>query len=219
MKTHIYFVPGLSANSNIFKYINLPEDTFELHFLEWLIPESIEESIADYAKRMCESITQKDSVLVGVSFGGIIAQEMAKIVNPKKIFIISSVKTSDELPLKMKFYKITKAYKLFPINSITNFENLMRYTFGKKAEKPIGRYKGYLSVRNPLYLKWAIYNLLHWPQKEVLPNIIHIHGDADGIFPIKYIEDCIVIKGAPHVMMVLKKAKTISAIISNNLKD
>lgn len=219
MKTHIYFVPGLAANTKIFKYINLPKDKYELHFLEWIIPTSIAESISDYAKRMCEPITEENVVLVGVSFGGIMVQEMSKHVHPKKIFLISSVKTAKELPKRMAFTRITKTYKLFPASSLDRIEKLILKVAGKRAEKPISRYNDFLSVRNPLFLKWAIYNVIHWPQKEVLPNLVHIHGDADGIFPIKNINDCIVIKGASHVMMILKNAKTISKIINETLTE
>ena len=83
-------MPGLAANSQIFKYISLPDDKFVLHYLEWLLPESIDESIEDYAKRMCEFIKEKNVILIGVSFGGIIVQEMAKIIKPIKLVIISS---------------------------------------------------------------------------------------------------------------------------------
>ena len=219
MKTHIYFVPGLAANTNIFKYINLPEDKFVLHYLEWIIPTSIDESISDYAKRMCRTITEKNVVLVGVSFGGIVAQEMSKHVHPKKIFLISSVKSKDELPSRMSLTRITKFYKLFPASYIGRIEKTLIKIFGKKAKKMAQRYNDFLSVRNPLYLKWAIKNVVLWSQKEVIPNITHIHGDADGIFPIKYINDCIVIERTGHVMMTLKKAKTISTIINDSLTE
>ena len=52
-------MPGLAANSQIFKYISLPKDLFELHYLEWLLPETLDESIENYAKRMCEFIKEK----------------------------------------------------------------------------------------------------------------------------------------------------------------
>ncbi|MFK5879579.1 MAG: alpha/beta hydrolase [Flavobacteriaceae bacterium] len=217
MKTHIYFVPGLGANTNIFKYIKLPEDKFELHYLNWIIPTSIDESIADYAKRMCESITEKNVVLVGVSFGGIMVQEMSKHINPKKIFLISSVKTRYELPSRMLFTRISKSYKLFPASHINRIEKILIKIFGKKAEKRIQRYNDFLSIRNPLYLKWAIKNVVHWSQTEIIPNITHIHGDTDEIFPIKNINDCIVIKRTGHLMMTLKKGKTISNIIDKTL--
>lgn len=219
MKTHIYFVPGLGANANIFKYIKLPEDKFEMHYLEWIIPTSYNESISDYAKRMCETISEENVVLVGVSFGGIMVQEMSRHINPKKIFLISSVKTKNELPNRMTFTRISKSYKLFPASHINRIEKTLVKLFGKKAEKLAQRYNDFLSVRDPRYLKWAIKNVVIWPQTEVIPNITHIHGDADEIFPIKNIKNCIVIKRTGHVMMTLKKGKTISKIMNDTLTE
>ena len=45
-----------------------------------------------------------------------------------------------------------------------------------------------------------------------MPNIVHIHGNNDGIFPIKHIKNCIVIEGGTHVM-ILNKAKEISKLL------
>ena len=77
-------------------------------------------------------------------------------------------------------------------------------------------YKEYLSVRDEKYLTWAIYNVLHWEQKKPLKSIIHIHGENDHIFPIKYIKKCIPIKKGTHIM-ILNKAKSISKIITDSL--
>ncbi len=88
---HVYFMPGLAANSEIFEYIKLPEDKFESHMLEWIIPGS-EESLADYAQRMIRYIKHEDIVLIGVSFGGVVVQEMSKYIKVRRLIIISSVK-------------------------------------------------------------------------------------------------------------------------------
>ncbi|HIP26804.1 MAG TPA: alpha/beta hydrolase, partial [Flavobacteriaceae bacterium] len=101
-KLHLYFVPGLAASISIFEYIKLPKANFKIHLLPWLVPLTKEESIENYAKRMCKSITEENHVLVGVSFGGIMAQEMSKISHPLKTIIISSVKHHDEFPLRLK---------------------------------------------------------------------------------------------------------------------
>lgn len=217
-KTHIYCVPGLSASSKIYEFIKLPKEDFEIHLLEWLIPESIHETIEHYAARMCENITEENVVLMGVSFGGIMVQEMSKIISPKKIILISSVKNAQELPKRLRIAKFSKAYKLFPAKSITPIENFMSRAFGSIAKKRIEQYKVYLTVRNELYLKWSIYNVLHWKQTETLPNIIHIHGTSDHIFPIKHIKNCIKIEKASHVM-ILTKAKEITQIIRNNVSN
>ncbi len=213
-KIHIYFVPGLAASSQIFEYINLPKEQFEIHYLEWLVPNSKTEDIQDYAQRMCTKVHHKNPVLMGVSFGGIIVQEMSKIISVKKIILISSVKTTSEFPKRLRIAKATKAYKLFPTKAVTNIENFTNYAFGNVAKKRIELYRKYLSMRDEKYLPWAIHNVLNWQQKEPLPNIIHIHGNSDGVFPIKHIKNCNVIEGGTHIM-ILNKAKQISNLLVN----
>ena len=100
-KIPVYFLPGLAANPSIFKNIKLDTNRFEIYYLEWMIPFE-EESISDYALSLCSKIKHSNAVLVGVSFGGIVAQEMNLVHNFRKIVIISSVKTRNELPLNLQ---------------------------------------------------------------------------------------------------------------------
>jgi esterase/lipase len=211
-KIHIYFVPGLAASPSIFEYLELPLDLFEVHYLDWLIPQSQTEKISDYAKRMCDRISHENPVLIGVSFGGIMVQEMSKIISTKKIIIVSSVKSKKELPKRLRVAKATKAYKLFPTKAVINLENFAQYAFGNTVKKRVDLYRKYLSMRDENYLPWAIYNVLHWQQNEPIHNIIHIHGNNDGVFPIKHIKNCSVIEGGTHVM-ILNKAKEISKLL------
>ena len=90
-KVPVYFMPGLAASSAIFENIKLPEDQFEMYFLEWFLPNE-KESITNYASRMIKNIQHENPVLVGVSFGGVLVQEMAKQMKVRKVIIISSVK-------------------------------------------------------------------------------------------------------------------------------
>jgi pimeloyl-ACP methyl ester carboxylesterase len=213
-KIHIYFVPGLAASSKIFEYLQFDENRFELHFLEWIIPTSKNESIETYAKRMANLVTEKKPVLIGVSFGGIMVQEMSKYLKTSKIIIISSVKSNNELPTRLKILKKTKAYKLFPSKTITSLEDFSVVAFGEFAKKRAVLYKKYLSVRNATYLTWAIYNVLHWQQTKPKQNILHIHGTEDSIFPAKNIKNYVGIKNGTHIM-ILNKAKEISQLITN----
>jgi pimeloyl-ACP methyl ester carboxylesterase len=211
-KIHIYFVPGLAASSKIFEYIKLPTNIFEVHYLEWLIPTSANENIEAYAKRMAALITEENPVLVGVSFGGIMVQEISKHLNVRKLIIISSVKSNIELPKRLKIIKETKAYKLVPTKVISNIEDFSLIAFGTFVKKRIALYNKYLSVREPLYLTWAIANVLNWKQETELKNIVHIHGSNDHIFPVKHIKNCILVENGTHIM-ILNKAKTISKLI------
>lgn len=216
VKIHIYFIPGLAASPKIFKYLNLPKDRFELHFLEWLLPLAETETIENYAKRMADLVIHKNPVLIGVSFGGIMVQEMSKHLKTKKIVIISSVKCRDELPIRLKVIQKTKAYKLFPAKAITNIEEFSIYAFGDIAKKRVSLYKEYLSIRDDNYLDWAIFNVLNWKQSIPLENILHIHGTDDNVFPIKYIKNCVAIKKGTHIM-ILNKSKSIGKIITDSL--
>jgi hypothetical protein len=200
---HVYFMPGMAANPSIFEHIKLPEDQFKIHWLEWIIP-AYNETIENYSKRMLTCVTHKNSVLIGVSFGGILVQEMSKLGDFKKVIIISSVKTKFELPKRMKIARITGAYRMIPTRLLSNVEALAKYAFGKTVTKRVELYKKYLSVSDKRYLDWAIKTVIFWDQKKALPNVVHIHGEKDAVFPIKNISDFITVKGGTHIMIINK---------------
>jgi hypothetical protein len=202
-KIAVYFMPGLAASPLIFERIVLPSANFEMVLLEWEIPLE-KESLADYALRMSKKITHKNAVLIGVSFGGILVQEMSKFVTVRKVIIISSVKSNLEFPLRMKFAKTTKAYKLIPTNLILNVENLAKFSFGDKVNQRLKLYEKFLSIRDIHYLDWAIEQIILWDRTLADEKVIHIHGDADDVFPIKYIKNCTVVKGGTHIMILNK---------------
>lgn len=200
---HVYLMPGMAANPSIFEYIDLPKEQFEIHWLEWVIPLN-KESLSDYAKRMALNVVHENSVLIGVSFGGILVQEMSAFLKLKKLIIISSIKNRNELPRRMKFARKTKAYKLTPTHLAKRVDTLAKYSLGKSVTKRIELYKKYLSVNDKRYLDWAIKQVVCWDRNDTDTNVIHIHGDEDGVFPIKNIKDCITIKGGTHVMIINK---------------
>lgn len=202
-KIPVYFVPGLAASPLIFERIVLPDDFFEMHFLEWIIPDK-NEAIEKYAKRMLEQVKHDNPVLIGVSFGGIIVQEMAKWIPVQKLIVISSVKSNTEFPRRMKWARSTRIYKLLPTKWVSNIELLAKFAFGKTVVHRMDLYKKYLSVRNPVYLDWALEQIILWKQQTQVSGIVHIHGDKDDVFPIKYIANCIVVKGGTHILILNK---------------
>ncbi len=202
-KIPVYFMPGLAASSAIFERIDLSTEQFEIILLEWEIPLP-SESLSLYAQRMALKVTHENPVLVGVSFGGILVQEMAAFLKPFRVIIISSVKTNLEFPRRMKVAKTTKAYKLIPTSLILNVENLAKFSFGEKIKSRLQLYEKFLSVRDINYLDWAIEQVILWERTEVDPSVIHIHGNQDDVFPIKYITNCIVVPGGNHAMILFR---------------
>lgn len=194
-------MPGLAASPSIFDGIELDENRFKIHRLEWFIPEQ-NESLENYAKRMAVEVGHENIVLIGVSFGGILVQEMKRFLKVSKLIIISSVKSKHELPRRMKLARTTMAYKIIPTQLTQHIDELAKYTFGKTISKRIELYRKYLSVNDKQYLDWAIKNAICWDREEVDPDVIHIHGDKDAVFPIKHLKPTHVVKGGTHIMVI-----------------
>ncbi|HEX8562650.1 MAG TPA: alpha/beta hydrolase [Flavobacterium sp.] len=202
-KIPVYFMPGLAASPSIFERIALPAETFEMILLEWRVPED-NESLHHYAGRIAKNITHKDPVLIGVSFGGILVQEIAKIIAARKVIIISSAKCNAEFPLRMKIAKRTRLYRLIPTTWLGKIENVGKLPLGGKVKERIHLYEKYLAMRDKKYLDWAIKNVIMWDRKAPDDSVIHIHGDDDAIFPPRYIRNFIPVKGGSHIMILNK---------------
>jgi esterase/lipase len=77
-------------------------ESFRFVDLEWQPFPKIK-TLKDYALEIAKQIdTTKPFSLMGVSMGGMVCSELADILNPEKVVIISSAKTSNELPAMFK---------------------------------------------------------------------------------------------------------------------
>lgn len=194
-------MPGMAANSSIFDGIQLPLDQFETHKLDWFLPEK-GMTFDHYAQIMCKKIEHENPVLLGVSFGGMLVQEMAKYCRPEKTIIVSSVKNHNELPKRMVFAKYTKAHKLLPTGLVNNVELLAKYAFGETVTKRLELYEKYLSMRDKYYIDWSLDQIVNWKQSVSPKNLVHIHGEKDAVFPIGNIKECINVKNGTHTMII-----------------
>jgi hypothetical protein len=197
-------MPGMAANPSIFERITLPKEEFDVAWLSWKMPKQ-NESLQDYAKRMCSDLPKESPVvLIGVSFGGVLVQEMSRFLNVSRLIIISSVKTHHELPARMKLARDSGIYKMLPTGLINYITEIEKLPVGNTVRKRIKLYKQYLSVNDKAYLDWSIEKILCWKQEHILDGIIHIHGEDDAVFPIKNIKDCIRIPKGTHIMILNK---------------
>ena len=194
-------MPGMAANPTVFEYIKLDESCFEIHWLTWKIPLK-HESIQDYAKRMCTEIKHENPTIIGVSFGGVLVQEIAKLISVKRLIIVSSVKQTSEIPTHMRLAKETGVYKYFPFGLLNYIEQIEKLPVGNTIRLRLKLYKQYLSVNDKVYLDWAVKQMVCWEQASPIKDIIHIHGDEDKVFPIKNIKKCIVVSKGTHLMIL-----------------
>jgi len=196
-------MPGLAASSMVFENIKLDSKKYSLHRIDWIQPKK-SESLNAYCFRLSKKIKHDHPILLGVSFGGIIVQELDKIINVKKLIIVSSVKSHKEFPI---LYKIARDYQLNNALPFGMFDNFIKFSLKlniNKLYKRIDLAERYLTERDEIYLEWAVSSLLNWKQEEYRPDLIHIHGDKDNVFPIENISNCIKINGGKHEMIILK---------------
>jgi pimeloyl-ACP methyl ester carboxylesterase len=193
-------MPGMAASPSIFENIHLPVDRFEMFYLEWLIPLP-GESLKEYCTRLLVHIKHEQPVLIGVSFGAMIVQEMARLITVRRVIIISSVKSTQEFPRRMWLSRWSGLHKILPTSLVEHSQLLLKYNMGISRKK-LELYHQYLSVKDQVYLDWALDQIINWDRLEPDPQVIHIHGDSDPVFPIRYIKDCIIVAGGTHIMIV-----------------
>ena len=213
----IYQISGLGANEKAFKYLKIHPD-FELVYLPWIQPE-IGETLEHYAERMSESIdTNEEFNLMGLSFGGIIAQEMNRFLEPKLNILISTVKSRKELPRFMRFSSHSNLHKLIPPKFISSDNGISYALFRKVYNGKLPDLTEIFEFRDPYYLKWSMDRIVNWQNNVEMKNFIHIHGNKDLVFPVSKIQDAQIVDGGTHVM-VMQKARKVSELINQALSD
>jgi pimeloyl-ACP methyl ester carboxylesterase len=210
-----YFLSGLGADRRVFDKLKLDPKIPVVHF-EWIKPFR-KETLHDYAKRLIVQIdTTKPFQLVGLSFGGIIAAELADIANPRRVVIISSTATG--IPVS-SFYqgllKVLLASPLaVPVLKSPNF--LVNKYFGADTSELKALLKNILHDTNGRFLKWALVRMSRWSRPEKVPGLYHIHGTADRLIPIQLVKPDVYIERGGH-LMVYAQHEEISEILNKQL--
>jgi len=212
MKT-IYCISGLGADERAFSKLKI--NNVVLKVIPWLMPEP-DETIEDYATRMRAGITEENPILMGLSFGGMICTEIAKQIPVSKIIIISSIKSSKELPRWMRTVAILKLNKIVPLKSTRLTQPIQNKMLGIQSEEEKTLVASLRREVDLPYTNWAVHQAINWKNDWRHPNIFHIHGDNDFMFPIKNIKADYTIKNAGH-FMIMNRAAEVSVCINTIL--
>lgn len=209
----VYFISGLAADSTVFKYIQLPSHC-EPVYLDWL-PPAKNESLSSYTFRLTQHIDQTEPYsVVGLSFGGMIASEMAKHYKPKHVILISSVPCVQHLPPYFKLAARLRLHKLVPI-SLIQHAGILKRLFTTETSEDKKMLKTMIRKSDPVFIRWAMHAVLTWDNCDIPGNLFHIHGTKDKILPYRFTKPTHSIKGG-H-LMILTKAKEINKILAEVL--
>ena len=231
---HIYCISGLGADKRIFQKLRI--ENAQLHFIEWELPE-LHDTMHTYALRLARQIVHDNIILMGVSFGGMLATEINRhYINSrngnkampqetlneslviKKTILISSCKTNAEFPSLMQLAGKMRLHKAMPYNLVLRNSVLNRFVFDLRSQdEELYLKRLMLQENNVALIKRSIHIILSW--KAAPPEqLVHIHGSADRLLTPGKIKADYWVKGGGH-FMVWNKAEEISAILNTLLRE
>lgn len=203
----IYAIPGLGADYRVFDYLKLDHKVI---VLQWLTP-TWKESISEYALRLSTQMdTRTPFVLLGVSFGGLVAAELAKHTQPEKVILISSVSVRAQLPV---FYQLLGRLRVMQFIPVKRFMLNPRLTARLFGTQRVNLLRAILKDTNPKLVRWSLKEIFTWENTKRPSNCLVIGGSKDKLFPPKLKNGITLIDGGQHFMIV-DRADELSEIIN-----
>jgi pimeloyl-ACP methyl ester carboxylesterase len=208
---NVYFISGMGADRRLFKNIFLPEG-FQMNFVEWIRPED-DEPIPVYASRLAAQIdTSRPFILVGVSLGGIMSVEIAKLFPPVATIIIGSIPVARDLP--RYYHTLGQSFGLLKVLPGSFFKKAASakrwFTRETKADKRL--IWEMIREADARFLEWAMKAVLQWENKELPQPLWHIHGTRDIVFPIRLTRPTHRIRHGDHLVIITRAAE-VNAIL------
>lgn len=211
LKMKLYAISGLGADKSVFKYLKL---NCELIFINWIEP-SEGETIQYYAARLAQQIDTKEKYgILGVSFGGLVAVEMSKQLNPILTILVSSAETRYELRSVYRLLGKSQLITIIPKTFLNPPRVIANWLFGTKEKELLNRI---LNDTDWYFAKWAINELLRWDNQEKVSNqLLKISGTSDKLIPPCRDSDLKLVHNGEH-LMIIDQAAVISQLINNEL--
>lgn len=196
----IHLIPGLGADGRIFQRFMAHAPQRVAHDHPRMPSGS---SLRRYAEVIAERIPAgRPHVVVGMSMGGMIAQELATLTRPVRTVIISSWKGPQEMPLPLRTLRGTHPERTINPVLLRRLGPMIRWTMGVSTPEEVALLSAFMRDCTLEQMKVQVNAVMEWegPAKPV-PGLVHIHGDADRLMPVGLIKDAVVVKGGGHFMV------------------
>ncbi len=211
----VYMFPGQGADSTLFQNIRLPEG-FTPVYMELPTPDK-GENLKDFATRFVADIdTSSMYSFIGVSLGGMVCSELAEILSPEHVILISSAKHSKELPKRYRFQQSVPLNQWIPSSFYQSGALFLQPIVEPDRNKYKAEFKAMLKSKDGVYLKRTVNLIINWDKQFSKANIVHIHGDNDHTIPIRNVSPDVIIPNGSH-MMVLTRASEVNEKINEVL--
>ncbi len=218
----LILLPGVGADGRLFE----PQrEAFpDLIVPDWLPPEPAE-SLPNYARRMAEAMAplldgNGPAVLGGVSFGGMVAYEAARHVQPAAVVQIASCRSRRGVRALLRAtrpmatamlpgtLRVAKMLSPLALELLTNLKTKQRNYFVEMFKQA-----------DPAFMKWALTTILRWdPSPPPGVPVRQIHGRRDLLLPASKVEADEVIPTGGHLINMTHPAE-VNAFIGKALGE
>lgn len=211
----IHLIPGLGADHRIFDRLLVDAPYRYAH--DWpIMPEG--SSLVDFAKKLALKVDgSRPHILIGMSMGGMVVQEMAAMTKPSGVAIISSWKGPDEMPVHIRTLRGTHPERVLTKAMLQRLLPVIRWQMGVEGTDAAELLESFALTSNLDRLKIQVAAVLDWQgANHPLPDLVHIHGDHDRLMPLGSITGAHVVKGGSH-FMVYQKAAEVERILRDTM--
>jgi len=209
LKKELYIFSGLGADERVFQKLDF--SGFSITFIKWTVP-LVDQTIENYATHLLSQITSTKPTLIGLSFGGLMAVEVAKIIDTEKVILIASAKAKNEIPFYYRLAGFLRLHKLLPTSLLKSSNFITNWFFGAKTMFDRQLLKRILIDTDPIFLRWAIDKVARWTNQAKIKNVYHIHGTSDKILPLSFVHCDMKIKDGSHLMTLNKSDELTKAL-------
>jgi len=202
----IYLLPGMTPQYPVYARL-LP--LLPTARVVPLIEPKRDESLRSYAQRMAPQFAEP-CFIGGVSFGGILAQEIASVIQPAGCIVIASIQNPSQLPPWLRCCRIVGGRDVsWLLNTIGHSAKRIPVSVRTPSTARLTK----LSGPSGRWHRWATSAVLDWsPSALIGTPLMHIHGDADSTFPIRYTNPNTVVRGGRHALPMSHPVETAAAI-------
>jgi pimeloyl-ACP methyl ester carboxylesterase len=212
---NLYFISGLGADKRVFQKLEIPEP-FIIHHVEW-VPVQPEDSLPQYCSRLIEQLNLNEPfILVGLSFGGIVAIELSKKIKPAQTVLISSIASPQEVGRLYTLLGKLKLQKIIPLRFFLKPSRMIYRLFGAHTKEEKNLLENILLDTDPVFFRWAMDRTFSWKNDWKPGRLLHIHGTSDKILPYNKNMQAIKVEGGEH-LMVYSRAMEISRLFLDHL--
>lgn len=207
-------LPGIGADARLFE----PQRKVFSNLLlpEWMAPEPTE-SLSSYGRRMASTIRETGPFFLGgVSFGGMVALEMASHLSPKAVFLISSCRSGRQIPRSLRW--VERCSRWLPntlFDRCRPLSPMIFRIFGKSGPEEIDLALEMFAETETSFIRWACRVITTWSYDgDLSMPVRQIHGDCDLVIPHRNMNIDHLIPNAGHLAVVTHSEAVNSALLS-----